>query len=565
MRERHEERYREMILEKRVMEKLQAQGKKAYIRLYTRETEGVHYPGALAHSVHMAVSTDGKVYEPLNRNYGMLFPEAAISEDNTLLERGLLNPVAVASGSDYFIFGDYVDAEGRVLSPDRILLWTTKDFVDFEEKGLVARTEYAEYLEKAENILAIDLKLLKGITDAWMPLRGVKALCPQEVTAASLQEVSSLKAAIQYSDGSVHEKKVKWNIDAAQRIDENRYKISGEVVQPVYPFPLAEGFADPVIFPWQGSWYFISTNDNTNAVGLFVRKAATVEGLFAPDIEIKCILDYDQQRNLIQTFWAPEFHVIGGALYILFAVGGKEWAPQCHIMKLKEAGDIMNPLDWEAPVRVRRQDGGYLEEGGITLDMTHLRVREKDYYVWSARYGIGTSLDSGSMLYIAPIDEREPWRLAGEPVLLSRPLYGWENQSGTINNEGPYPLVLGDKVYIAFSGGSAGDYSYVVGYLMIDADENLLNASKWKKTCAPVLSSYCFEDRMGTGHNSFYRDEDGNIMIAYHAERPGEANHRCTAIHRVHLNKDGFPVLSMPPDWDLPETLKTVSVEVILQ
>lgn len=62
-----------------------------------------------------------------------------------------------------------------------------------------------------------------------------------------------------------------------------------------------------------------------------------------------------------------------------------------------------------------------------------------------------------------------------------------------------------------------------------------MDASKWKKTCAPVLSSYCFEDRMGTGHNSFYRDEDG------------------------------FPALSIPPDWDLPETLKTVNVEVILQ
>lgn len=89
------------------------------------------------HSVHMAVSTDGKVYEPLNRNYRMLFPGAAISEDNTLLERGLLNPVAAASGSAYFIFAD---AEGSLLSPDRIQLWTTEDFIGFEEKGLVERT-----------------------------------------------------------------------------------------------------------------------------------------------------------------------------------------------------------------------------------------------------------------------------------------------------------------------------------------------------------------------------------------------------------------------------------------
>ncbi len=547
------------------MKEAQMPEKKAYIKLYTRKIEGVHYPSALAQSVHIAVSADGGEYEALNRNYGLLFPKAEISEDNTLLERGALNPVAAMIGDRYVIFADYVDSQGTLLFPDKVLLWTTEDFISFEKKGLVAREEYAEYLEKADNVLAIDAGLLQSICDAWMPLRGVKALCPEEVTVTSLEEVSSLKAVIQYSDGSTHEKKVKWKIDEAEKLGENRYKVSGEILRHAYPFPLAEGFADPVVLPWKGSWYFISTNDNTNAVGLFVRKADTVEGLFAPDIEIKCILDYDEERNLIQTFWAPEFHEIGGQLYILFAVGGKEWAPQCHIMKLKEAGDIMNPSDWESPVRVRRQDGRYLEEQGITLDMTHLRVREKDYYVWSARYGIGTPLDSGSMLYIASIDENEPWKLASEPVLLSRPLYGWENQSGTINNEGPYPLILGDKVYIAFSGGSAGDYSYVVGYLMTDAGENLLDTSKWRKSCAPVLSSYCFEDRMGTGHNSFYRDEDGNIMIAYHAERPGEANHRCTAIHRVHLNKDDFPVLGMSPDCDLPEALKTVSVEVTVQ
>lgn len=547
------------------MDKSRMKGMTAYVKLYARKAQGVHYPGALAQSVHIAVSMDGKEYEALNRNYGMLYPKAEISEDNTLLERGALNPVAAAMGGKYAVFADYVDAQGEPLTQDKVLLWTTEDFIDFEEKGLVAREEYAEYLESAENVLAIDAQLLQGIRDAWMPLKGVKALCPKEVTVAGLEEVSALKTVIQYSDGSMHEKKVKWKLDEAEKLSENRYKVNGEVLQRVYPFPLAEGFADPVVFMWKGSWYFISTNDNTNAVGLFVRKADSVEGLFAPDIEIKCILDYDEEKNLIQTFWAPEFHEIGGELYILFAVGGKQWSPQCHIMKLKEAGDIMNPSDWEAPVRVQHQDGRYLEEQGITLDMTHLRVRGQDYYVWSARYGIGTPLDSGSMLYIASIDENEPWKLTSEPVLLSRPLYGWENQSGTINNEGPYPLILEDKVYIAFSGGSAGDYSYVVGYLMIDAGENLLDASVWKKTCAPVLSAYCFEDRMGTGHNSFYRDEDGNIMIAYHGERPGEANHRCTAIHRVHLNKNGFPVLGMSPDCDLPEELKTVSVEATVR
>ena len=81
--------------------------------------------------------------------------------------------------------------------------------------------------------------------------------------------------------------------------------------------------------------YFIATNDNNDDVGLFVRYADTVAGLFDKDVKEYCILDYDEDRELIQTFWAPEFHMIGDDLYILFAVGPKNWGPQSHMMKLK--------------------------------------------------------------------------------------------------------------------------------------------------------------------------------------------------------------------------------------
>ncbi|MCH9276395.1 hypothetical protein JS533_008970 [Bifidobacterium amazonense] len=47
--------------------------------------------------------------------------------------------------------------------------------------------------------------------------------------------------------------------------------------------------------------------------------------MFAPDATQHLILPYDESRGLIQTFWAPEFHVIGGEAYILFTVGGSVW------------------------------------------------------------------------------------------------------------------------------------------------------------------------------------------------------------------------------------------------
>lgn len=68
---------------------------KGYLKLFTRIPEGEEYPSATAYSVHMAYSCDGVDYEPLNQNYGMLFTESTIREDNTIEEKGIKYPRAV--------------------------------------------------------------------------------------------------------------------------------------------------------------------------------------------------------------------------------------------------------------------------------------------------------------------------------------------------------------------------------------------------------------------------------------------------------------------------------------
>ena len=159
------------------------------------------------------------------------------------------------------------------------------------------------------------------------------------------------------------------------------------------------------------------------------------------------------------------------------------------------------------------------------------------------------------MLYIASVDETCPYRLTSEPVLLSRPLYGWENISGTINNEGPYALILGDSVYLAYSGGDACGYYYAVGYLTAAADSNLLNAENWTKLPTAVFSSSSIEGIQGPGHNSFFRDEQGRLMIAYHAQEREKYFKRCSAFHRVHVSKSGFPLLNVAGERDLAKKL----------
>jgi len=140
----------------------------------------------------------------------------------------------------------------------------------------------------------------------------------------------------------------------------------------------------------------------------------------------------------------------------------------------EKTGRITDPDGWENPVRVVRKDGKPLADTAITLDMTYIGARSGSYVVWSYRERIGTLLDSGSMLYIASIDEREPWRLTSEPILLTRPLLGWENVSGTINNEGPYAFLRDGKVFLAYSGGSANRYTYALGLLTAESADDLL-------------------------------------------------------------------------------------------
>jgi GH43 family beta-xylosidase len=231
-------------------------------------------------------------------------------------------------------------------------------------------------------------------------------------------------------------------------------------------------------------------------------------------------------------------------------------------MKKKKTGRIIDEDGWEEPVRVVKKDGSPLTEEAITLDMTFVRVQSGSYMIWSYREHIGTPTDSGSMLYIAAIDEHEPWRLTSDPVLLTRPLYGWENVEGTINNEGPHAFVRENQVYVTYSGGSANRYTYALGLLTADTRSDLLDSRSWHKNITPVLTYYSVEGEYGPGHNSFYVNEDGELMIAYHAETGITETMRCDGIRRVHFRKDGSPYFGMSAKDDIGT--ESVSTNVIV-
>lgn len=547
---------------------------KGFMKVYTRKPDKTCYPEGLAYGIHMAVSRDGGEFHPLNKNYGILFAEAEINGDNTICPKCVKEPQIFALKE-----GGYGIAAVRICengekdggTEGKLLLWRTEDFISFTCTGLtdageVERLRMCEGISRqAPDCLEIEEDILARAEEYWNPVYHTGIIVPVCVSVHSVEELDSVKATAVYSDDSSVAKRVVWEKGGIDFSKPGTYAVQGGVADKSYPFPLAEGYGDPVLFHWAGKWYYISTNDNMNDIGLYVREADTVRELFEEGITEHLILAKDESRELIQTFWAPEFHVIGGELYILFAVSGQVWGPQCHFMKLKKGQPIVKAESWEDPVRVRKADGSWLSEDGITLDMTYLKTVRGSYLVWSYRKHIGTALDTGSMLYIAAADENEPWKLAGEPVLLSRPLFGWENVAGTINNEGPYTFVKDGKVYLTYSGGSANAYTYALGLLTAGETDNLLDVSVWSKRCAPVLSFYSVEGEYGPGHNSFYEDEDGDLMIAYHGETGLDQRLRCDGIRRVHFRRDGFPEFGMSAGEDLDQNLTKVEMKVMVK
>ena len=230
-------------------------------------------------------------------------------------------------------------------------------------------------------------------------------------------------------------------------------------------------------------------------------------------------------------------------------------------MILKDGGNPIVKEDWEAPRRIVRADGSDICEAGktITLDMTHFTWGGEDYVIWSQRQFLPKDL--GAWLYIAKLNPCEPWKLASDPVILTKPEYGWENNH-TFVVEGPYALMRDNKLYVTYSA-AAVDTTYVVGLLSIASGKDLLKASNWTKSNYPILTSRSVPGEFGTGHNAYVEDANGDIWNTYHA-RPGVDAPRCSGIRQVHFDVDGQPVLDMTEDMTLNQTLKYVNTTIIV-
>ncbi len=270
--------------------------------------------------------------------------------------------------------------------------------------------------------------------------------------------------------------------------------------------PFIEQRADPFITREGDQWYFTASVPAYDRIVL--RRADSLEGLrSAEEITVwHAHADGVMSRHI----WAPELHLIGDVWYLYFAAGEKRnkwkirpWALMCQ-------GDDPMTGPWTECGNLKRADGDEFSFTDFSLDMTTFENRGKRYCVWAEKVGTGKKI---SNLYIAEMENA--LTLKTPQMLLSSPSYAWERHGFWVN-EGPAFLAEEDRVYLTYSASDTGP-AYCMGLLWAEADADLMDISAWHKENRPVFRTDAERGLFGPGHNSFVRDQEGQVYMAYHA------------------------------------------------
>ncbi len=308
--------------------------------------------------------------------------------------------------------------------------------------------------------------------------------------------------------------------------------------------PLVEQRADPwVVRHDDGYYYFIATVPEYDR--LEIRRARTLDGL--RDAPPKVVWRKHETGAMGSHIWAPELHRIDGRWYIYFAAGGAGdatadvWDIRMYV--LENAGDDPMKGEWVERGQIKT------DWTSFSLDATTFEHRGKRYLVWAQH---DPKVGGNTSLFIAEMDT--PWSIVSPQVALTHPELSWE-VIGFRVNEGAAVVKRNGRVFITYSA-SATDYNYCMGLLHAPEDADLLDPKSWTKSPEPVFGTDEAAGQYGPGHNCFVEDEQGRVIMVYHARNykeiegdPLDDPNRHTRAQLVGWREDGMPDFGTPvPD-----------------
>lgn len=381
---------------------------------------------------------------------------------------------------------------------------------------------------------------------------------------------------VDYSDGSSSEFPVKWNQDQLKSADTSVsgvYAVTGKLEAPASDDTFIAERADPFVTDGgDGYYYFTASYPAYGSVDkgydrIVLRRSNTVSGL--AQAEEKTIWKAHSSGILAKHIWAPEMHKIGGAWYMFFAAGSSSdiWAIRPYVLKC--SGDPYTG-QWTELGQMQASSGDTSSFTSFSLDMTYFENNGKHYVIWA-------EIKGDSSLFMAQIDPSAPNRLISKPILLTKPEFSWEKVNHNVN-EGAAVLKTDSKIYVFFSASGTGS-EYCVGRMEADINSDLMNISNWKKITSPVMTTADVKDAAGPGHNSFVTDENGSLLIVYHARPASHSSKDCgtyatdplydpcrhARLRRVFFDRNGVPLISMDPQSLLAQKDRTVTAFITVK
>lgn len=319
-----------------------------------------------------------------------------------------------------------------------------------------------------------------------------------------------------------------------------------------YKNPFIIQRADPYITKGADGYYYFTASYPAYGDALhgydriILRRSTTVSGLAAADE--REIWHAHKEGIMARHIWAPELHFIGGRWYIFFAAANSDDVWHIRPYLLRCDGNDPYSDSWTEMGKMQASDGDEVSFNSFSLDMTYFEHLGRHYLIWAEIIG-------DSSLFMAEITPENPQKLITKPILLTKPEYDWEKVNHRVN-EGASVLKTNNKIYVFFSASGTGA-EYCMGRLEADINAELMKPESWHKLPCPVLETKDLSGESGPGHNSFVTDENGQLLLVYHARPESHIHKQCgtycaeslydpcrhTRIRKVTFNKNGEPEL----------------------
>lgn len=315
-----------------------------------------------------------------------------------------------------------------------------------------------------------------------------------------------------------------------------------------YTNPLLPTGARPWATFYQNNYYYFQDADDR----IMLWKTPDITDLKnAPKKEVWIPRD----KNNAFHIWAPEMYRIHDKWYIYFAADdGNTDNHQIYVIENSSEDPFEGEFTMKGHIKTD-QDNSW----GIHASV--FQHKKEWYMIWSGWQTRRVEAET-QCIYIARM--QNPWTLASERILISKPEYEWERQ--WINPDGSktgYPIYVNEdpqcfytkdksKILIYYSASGTWTPYYVVGMLYTDVNADLLDPASWKKQDKPVFRQNPDNQVFATGTPCFIPSPDGKETYFLYQARATEkepygslpskeTDTRSPRLQKMEWDDQGFP------------------------